>query len=75
MENDEPLFFNSSSDEENEPKPELTKRDPTTQPIKARKRPTGGHTPLDLATCLKVTTATSIYQIYFIKLIHCPYLC
>ncbi|XP_037554092.1 nuclear factor NF-kappa-B p100 subunit [Nematolebias whitei] len=55
MENDEPLFFSSSSDEENEPiRDELTEPDAATQPVTTRKRPAGGHTPLDLATCLKV---------------------
>ncbi|XP_017289142.1 nuclear factor NF-kappa-B p100 subunit isoform X2 [Kryptolebias marmoratus] len=56
MENDEPLFFSSSSDEEdNIPiRKELAERDAATQTVKSRKRPAGGHTPLDLATCLKV---------------------
>ncbi|XP_013885711.1 nuclear factor NF-kappa-B p100 subunit isoform X2 [Austrofundulus limnaeus] len=62
MENDEPLFFSSSSDEENEPTQKLTERDATSQPIKARKRPAGGHTPLDLATCLKVKNVLNNQQ-------------
>ncbi|XP_035982084.1 nuclear factor NF-kappa-B p100 subunit isoform X4 [Fundulus heteroclitus] len=52
MENDEPLFFSSSSDEEqDEP---IRERGDNTQPISNRKRPAGGHTPLDLATSQKV---------------------
>uniref|UniRef100_A0A1A8CUT9 Nuclear factor of kappa light polypeptide gene enhancer in B-cells 2, p49/p100 n=1 Tax=Nothobranchius kadleci TaxID=1051664 RepID=A0A1A8CUT9_NOTKA len=56
MENDEPLFFSSSSDEEEtEPMREgLSERVAAAQPIKSRKRSSGGHTPLDLATCQKV---------------------
>lgn len=46
MENDEPLLCSSSSDED-EPDGE------TSQPV-TRKRPAGGHTPLDLANCQKV---------------------
>lgn len=49
MENDEPLLFSSSSDED-EPEGEAAQ---TSQPI-TRKRPAGGHTPLDLASCQKV---------------------
>uniref|UniRef100_A0A3Q4AYQ9 RHD domain-containing protein n=1 Tax=Mola mola TaxID=94237 RepID=A0A3Q4AYQ9_MOLML len=54
IENDEPLFFSSSSDEEQDDD------EPTREPIDApppgnpRKRPAGGHTPLDLAKCQKV---------------------
>lgn len=59
LENDEPLFFSSSSDEEqdeDEPiREELKEREPVSQPINPRKRPAGGHTPLDLAKCQKVT--------------------
>ncbi|XP_027139162.1 nuclear factor NF-kappa-B p100 subunit isoform X4 [Larimichthys crocea] len=58
MENDEPLFFSSSSDEEqdeDEPiRDEVRERDAAAQPINPRKRPAGGHTPLDLAKCQKV---------------------
>nr|WAQ14799.1 NF-kappa-B p100 subunit [Lateolabrax maculatus] len=58
LENDEPLFFSSSSDEEqdeDEPiREELKEREPVSQPINPRKRPAGGHTPLDLAKCQKV---------------------
>lgn len=59
MENDEPLFFSSSSDEEqdeDEPiREEAKEREATAQPINTRKRPAAGHTPLDLAKCQKVT--------------------
>ncbi len=59
MENDEPLFLSSSSDEEQdqeEPiREEVTEREATSQPVNPRKRPAGGHTPLDLAKCQKVT--------------------
>lgn len=58
MENDEPLFFSSSSDEEaeqDEPiREEVKEREAASQPITSRKRPAGGHTPLDLAKCQKV---------------------
>lgn len=47
MENDEPLFFSSSSDEDQD-EPIRERGDNT------RKRPGGGHTPLDLAVCQKV---------------------
>lgn len=60
MENDEPLFFSSSSDEEqDEDEPirgEARERDAAVQPINPRKRPAGGHTPLDLAKCQKVAS-------------------
>ncbi|KAF6731995.1 Nuclear factor NF-kappa-B p100 subunit [Oryzias melastigma] len=54
IQNDEPLFCSSSSDEEaDEPtRVELTER-AAAQPINTRKR-RAGHTPLDLATCHKV---------------------
>uniref|UniRef100_A0A8P4KPD8 Nuclear factor of kappa light polypeptide gene enhancer in B-cells 2 (p49/p100) n=1 Tax=Dicentrarchus labrax TaxID=13489 RepID=A0A8P4KPD8_DICLA len=59
MENDEPLFFSSSSDEEpdeDEPiREEAKEREAAAQPINPRKRPAAGHTPLDLAKCQKVT--------------------
>uniref|UniRef100_A0A8C4EAE6 Nuclear factor of kappa light polypeptide gene enhancer in B-cells 2 (p49/p100) n=1 Tax=Dicentrarchus labrax TaxID=13489 RepID=A0A8C4EAE6_DICLA len=58
MENDEPLFFSSSSDEEpdeDEPiREEAKEREAAAQPINPRKRPAAGHTPLDLAKCQKV---------------------
>ncbi|XP_061601464.1 nuclear factor NF-kappa-B p100 subunit [Cololabis saira] len=66
VENDEPLFFSSSSDEEpDEPirdgaaggepiRDAAAGGEPASQPISARKRPAAGHTPLDLATCQKV---------------------
>lgn len=49
-ENDEPLSFSSSSDEEQD---ETDKEQTESQPINSRKR-RAGHTPLDLATCQKV---------------------
>uniref|UniRef100_A0A4W6ENM5 Nuclear factor of kappa light polypeptide gene enhancer in B-cells 2 (p49/p100) n=1 Tax=Lates calcarifer TaxID=8187 RepID=A0A4W6ENM5_LATCA len=56
IENDEPLFFSYSSDEEkDEDEPEEV-REPeaaASQTINPRKRP-AGHTPLDLAKCQKV---------------------
>ncbi|XP_028278589.1 nuclear factor NF-kappa-B p100 subunit-like isoform X2 [Parambassis ranga] len=58
MENDEPLFFSSSSDEEadqDEPiREEVKQKEISSQPINTRKRPAAGHTPLDLAKCQKV---------------------
>ncbi|XP_072246556.1 nuclear factor NF-kappa-B p100 subunit isoform X2 [Leuresthes tenuis] len=52
VENDEPLFFSSSSDEDqDEP---IRETEAACQPINTRKRPAGGHTPLHLATCQKV---------------------
>uniref|UniRef100_A0A673BV06 RHD domain-containing protein n=1 Tax=Sphaeramia orbicularis TaxID=375764 RepID=A0A673BV06_9TELE len=55
MENDEPLFFSSSSDEE-ESDGEALKEDTeaVSQPLNPRKRRAAGHTPLDLAKCQKV---------------------
>ncbi|XP_047458405.1 nuclear factor NF-kappa-B p100 subunit isoform X2 [Mugil cephalus] len=55
VENDEPLFFSSSSDEEqDEPiREEVKGQKAASQPINPRKRP-AGHTPLDLAKCQKV---------------------
>lgn len=59
IENDEPLFFSSSSDEEqDEDEPtseEVNEHEDASQPTNPRKRPAGGHTPLDLAKCQKVT--------------------
>lgn len=52
MENDEPLLLSSSSDED-EGAGDVAE---TSQPI-TRKRPAGGHTPLDLASCQKVMGA------------------
>ncbi|XP_038164278.1 nuclear factor NF-kappa-B p100 subunit [Cyprinodon tularosa] len=49
MENDEPLCFSSSDEEQDEP---IRERGERSQPTS--KRPGGGHTPLDLATCQKV---------------------
>ncbi|XP_022072227.1 nuclear factor NF-kappa-B p100 subunit [Acanthochromis polyacanthus] len=53
MENDEPLFFSSSSDEEHD-QDEPARDESASPPINARKRPAGGHTALDLAKCQKV---------------------
>uniref|UniRef100_H3D759 Nuclear factor of kappa light polypeptide gene enhancer in B-cells 2 (p49/p100) n=1 Tax=Tetraodon nigroviridis TaxID=99883 RepID=H3D759_TETNG len=54
VENDEPLLLSSSSDEE-EPEGDAPE---ASQPI-TRKRPAGGHTPLDLASCQKVRNLLS----------------
>ncbi|XP_075939591.1 nuclear factor NF-kappa-B p100 subunit-like isoform X2 [Anarhichas minor] len=54
VENDEPLFFSSSSDEELDEDEPIREREACSQPINPRKRPAGGHTPLDLAKCQKV---------------------
>lgn len=54
VENDEPLFFSSSSDEEQDEDEPIREREAASQPINPRKRPAGGHTPLDLAKCQKV---------------------
>lgn len=55
MENDEPLVFSSSSDDdEEEEESEGAGRGAATPPANPRKRPVGGHTPLDLAKCQKV---------------------
>lgn len=58
MENDEPLFLISSSDEEqDEDEPiaeEVKEQEAASPPVNPRKRPAGGHTPLDLAKCQKV---------------------
>ncbi|XP_028428512.1 nuclear factor NF-kappa-B p100 subunit, partial [Perca flavescens] len=54
VENDEPLFFSSSSDEEQDEDEPIGEREAASQPINPRKRPAGGHTPLDLAKCQKV---------------------
>ncbi|XP_042357482.1 nuclear factor NF-kappa-B p100 subunit [Plectropomus leopardus] len=54
MENDEPLFFSSSSDEEQDEDQPIREQDGASQPVNPRKRPAGGHTPLDLAKCQKV---------------------
>lgn len=58
VENDEPLLFSSSSDEEqdeDEPiREEGVEPEAAPRPIIPRKRPAGGHTPLDLAKCQKV---------------------
>lgn len=53
MENDEPLFFSSSSDEEDDTGP-IREREAASLPVNPRKRPAAGHTPLDLAKCQKV---------------------
>ncbi|XP_060942990.1 nuclear factor NF-kappa-B p100 subunit [Limanda limanda] len=55
MENDEPLFFNYSSEEEDEDEdaPITEQEAVACQPINPRKRP-AGHTPLDLAKCQRV---------------------
>lgn len=55
LENDEPLF-SSSSDEEQDGD-QVTQRGPApSPPLNPRKR-RAGHTPLDLAKCLKVQAA------------------
>ncbi|KAK5882939.1 hypothetical protein CesoFtcFv8_021478 [Champsocephalus esox] len=51
IENDEPLFFSSSDEEDEEP---IREREVASQPIRERERPAPGHTPLDLARCQKV---------------------
>ncbi|XP_008286542.1 nuclear factor NF-kappa-B p100 subunit isoform X2 [Stegastes partitus] len=53
MENDEPLFFSSSSDEEQD-QDEAVREDAASPAVNPRKRPAGGHTALDLAKCQKV---------------------
>uniref|UniRef100_A0A665U0E8 Nuclear factor of kappa light polypeptide gene enhancer in B-cells 2 (p49/p100) n=1 Tax=Echeneis naucrates TaxID=173247 RepID=A0A665U0E8_ECHNA len=58
LENDEPLFFDPSSEEEKDEDEPIRKdvKEPeatASQPINPRKRP-AGHTPLDLAKCQKV---------------------
>uniref|UniRef100_A0A665U154 Nuclear factor of kappa light polypeptide gene enhancer in B-cells 2 (p49/p100) n=1 Tax=Echeneis naucrates TaxID=173247 RepID=A0A665U154_ECHNA len=60
LENDEPLFFDPSSEEEKDEDEPIRKdvKEPeatASQPINPRKRP-AGHTPLDLAKCQKVKT-------------------
>lgn len=52
VENDEPLFFSSSSDDDQDDSEPIKKV--TSHPVNPRKRPVGGHTPLDLAKCQKV---------------------
>ncbi|KAJ4923904.1 hypothetical protein JOQ06_028159 [Pogonophryne albipinna] len=62
IENDEPLFFSSSSDEEDEEpirereaaSEPIREQEVASQPIRDRERPAPGHTPLDLARCQKV---------------------
>ncbi|XP_077960467.1 nuclear factor NF-kappa-B p100 subunit isoform X2 [Gasterosteus aculeatus] len=54
VENDEPLFFTSSSDEEQDEDEPIREREACSQPINPRKRPAGGHTPLHLTRCQKV---------------------
>lgn len=51
VENDEPLCFSASSDEEQDDQQPIRDQKKETNP---RKRPAGGHTPLDLAKCQKV---------------------
>lgn len=61
MENDEPLFFTSSSDEEDEPiAEEIKDRASASKQVNPRKRPAGGHTPLDLARCQKVSCGSVV---------------
>lgn len=50
LENDEPLYFTSSSSSEDEQDEPIT-----AQHVSPRKRPSG-HTPLDLARCQKVSS-------------------
>lgn len=52
LENDEPLNFSSSSDEEQD-EADREQTESVSQPVISRKR-RAGHTPLDLATCQKV---------------------
>lgn len=60
IENDEPLFFSSSSsDDEDEPIREEMEREVVPKTANPRKRPAGGHTPLDLAKCQKVRKVLS----------------
>ncbi|KAM9848034.1 nuclear factor NF-kappa-B p100 subunit isoform 2-T2 [Aulostomus maculatus] len=57
MENDEPLVFSSSDEEQEDEEPirdELKGGQAASQRISPCKRPVGGHTPLDLAKCQKV---------------------
>ncbi|XP_030604116.1 nuclear factor NF-kappa-B p100 subunit isoform X2 [Archocentrus centrarchus] len=55
IENDEPLFFSSSSDEDEPIREEEDKeRETASKTANPRKRPAAGHTPLDLAKCQKV---------------------
>ncbi|KAM4591810.1 nuclear factor NF-kappa-B p100 subunit-like [Odontesthes bonariensis] len=54
VENDEPLCFSSSSDEEHDQDEPIREKEAACPPINTRKRPAGGHTPLHLATCQKV---------------------
>lgn len=57
VENDEPLFSSSSSDEEQDGDEATREQEPAAlQPLNPRKR-RAGHTPLDLAKCLKVTSS------------------
>lgn len=60
MENDEPLVFSSSSDEEKEDNESI--RVVASHPVSPRKRPLDGHTPLDLAKCQKVWHFTFKYD-------------
>ncbi|XP_037321081.2 nuclear factor NF-kappa-B p100 subunit [Pungitius pungitius] len=53
MENDEPLFFPSSDEEEDEDEP-IREQEACSQPINPLKRPARGHTPSDLTRCRKV---------------------
>uniref|UniRef100_A0AAX7SMA5 RHD domain-containing protein n=1 Tax=Astatotilapia calliptera TaxID=8154 RepID=A0AAX7SMA5_ASTCA len=66
IENDEPLFFSSSSsDDEDEPiREEEKEREVAPKTSNPRKRPAGGHTPLDLAKCQKVSCTFKI-KAYF----------
>ncbi|XP_054455833.1 nuclear factor NF-kappa-B p100 subunit isoform X3 [Anoplopoma fimbria] len=62
VENDEPLFFSSSSDEEQDEDEPIRAQEAGSQPINPRKRRAGGHTPLDLAKCKKVKNLLSWRQ-------------
>uniref|UniRef100_A0A669AYV2 Nuclear factor of kappa light polypeptide gene enhancer in B-cells 2 (p49/p100) n=1 Tax=Oreochromis niloticus TaxID=8128 RepID=A0A669AYV2_ORENI len=64
IENDEPLFFSSSSsDDEDEPiREEEKEREVAPKTSNPRKRPAGGHTPLDLAKCQKVSCTFKIKE-------------
>uniref|UniRef100_A0A673BS49 RHD domain-containing protein n=1 Tax=Sphaeramia orbicularis TaxID=375764 RepID=A0A673BS49_9TELE len=68
MENDEPLFFSSSSDEE-ESDGEALKEDTeaVSQPLNPRKRRAAGHTPLDLANRITLPSSNVRMWNFFVK--------
>lgn len=65
IENDEPLFFSSSSDEDEPTSQEVNEPEDASQPRNPRKRPAGGHTPLDLAKCQKVTRPSKYFFSFY----------